>query len=273
MTEKYLLYIDILGFSELVASDVARVHDLYGVIERLNVHGHYGFKTIVFSDTILIYNTVDPDTDDDRAYLVMYACEFAQNLLYRLAGRDLFFRAVLDYGAFFHERRENFDCFFGTALIRSYRLEEELPGLGLFITDRCKAHNRYFPMRRFRDRVDYVFLTQSMQTLQGHTRGELPANPMFVDCSHDYMLRELAFVASIFRNMREHPDPAVRAKHLAAYDLYRQEYPKLLQSLEEGAFAPEVICPSVDWAPQKRMFEESLKRRPPDATAAEPGRT
>ena len=38
MRDKYLLYIDVLGFRDLVRSDLTRVYDLYRVVANLNVH-------------------------------------------------------------------------------------------------------------------------------------------------------------------------------------------------------------------------------------------
>jgi hypothetical protein len=74
MPAKYLLYIDMLGFSDLVRKRGA-VKKLYEIINTLNVHRHDAFKTIAFSDTLLVYNIVNPKTKHDREYLVMYSCE------------------------------------------------------------------------------------------------------------------------------------------------------------------------------------------------------
>lgn len=106
MPDCYLLYIDILGFSELVLKK-GRIEDLYDQIDTLNSHEHTAFKTLAFSDTILIYNTVEWG----RHYLVMYLCEFAQDLFYRLVSRDLHFRAYLCKGEFNHQRREHIHRF------------------------------------------------------------------------------------------------------------------------------------------------------------------
>lgn len=54
MRDKYLLYIDILGFRELARTSQDRVYDLYRVVASLNVHMHSAFEAIVFSDTIVI---------------------------------------------------------------------------------------------------------------------------------------------------------------------------------------------------------------------------
>jgi hypothetical protein len=76
MAAKYLLYIDMLGFSDLVRKRGA-VKKLYTTINNLNVHQHYAFKTIAFSDTLLVYNTITPKYQHGRHYLIMLLCEFA----------------------------------------------------------------------------------------------------------------------------------------------------------------------------------------------------
>ncbi len=75
MKERFLLYIDVLGFTDLVSQSNARIDDLYEVIASLHVHNHPSFKVIIFSDTILVYNVEGEDTRRDRTYLIMYLCE------------------------------------------------------------------------------------------------------------------------------------------------------------------------------------------------------
>ena len=78
---KLLLYIDILGFSDLVKRGGA-VDDLYQTIDGLNVHQHQSFNTIVFSDTILVYNNVHPIDVSKYRIAVMYMCEFARKICF-----------------------------------------------------------------------------------------------------------------------------------------------------------------------------------------------
>jgi len=122
MDEKYLLYIDVLGFSDLVLRH-GGVDDLYRQIDELHVHRHHAFKAIAFSDTLLVYNEIDPADDSARRYLVMFMSEFAQDLLYRLIGRDLYFRAYLTKGEFDHKHLADLQSFYGEALIRAYQHE------------------------------------------------------------------------------------------------------------------------------------------------------
>ena len=72
---KYLLYIDILGFSDMVKNDYGKITKLFDYINNLNVHRHGAFQTIVFSDTILIFNKENPISIDDHEYFVMFSID------------------------------------------------------------------------------------------------------------------------------------------------------------------------------------------------------
>ena len=74
--ECYMLYLDILGFSEM-AKTPKRVLDLYQIMDQLHVHKHDAFHTIVFSDTLVVSNIHEPRNAHDRKYYVMYLAEFA----------------------------------------------------------------------------------------------------------------------------------------------------------------------------------------------------
>ena len=111
MKDRCLLYIDILGFADLVSESNARIQDLYEIIASLHVHDHPSFKAIIFSDTILVYNVEGDDTRRDRSYLVMYLCEFAQDLQRRLTEKDIFFRGVSVRGYFTHYELNQIPCF------------------------------------------------------------------------------------------------------------------------------------------------------------------
>ena len=75
--DRFLLYIDILGFSEMTNNEPRKVARVYSILDELNVHRHNSFKTIVFSDTVLVYNPDLAETDEERQYLVWYLIEFA----------------------------------------------------------------------------------------------------------------------------------------------------------------------------------------------------
>jgi hypothetical protein len=256
MTNRYLLYIDILGFRDLVRTGPAEVHRLYKIIDTLNVHGHDSFKTIVFSDTILVYNLFEAQSEGDHEYAVMFSCEFAQDLLYRLARRNIFFRAVLDYGPFEHYSLANTPCFFGPALIAAYDAEKRLPAIGLFATTACIAYNSVFSSLPFGGDLHFIFLTQGLDRVQLYTGGHLPADPVLNETDDLYkVIEELSFLKSVYTSMRSDLPPSVRAKHLATYDLYRRKYPVLMESLEKNGFRREAVSPTLEWSGYEREIE------------------
>jgi len=256
MTKKYLLYIDILGFSQLVQTNPEKIDELYNTIDSLNAHAHTAFKTIVFSDTILVYNEYDPSTDADHGYFVMYACEFAQDLLYRMIGKDIFFRAILTYGSFDHYHLKNIECFYGPALIRAYLSEKKIQSIGLFIDTKSNKHNNVFPTSRYDNDLSFVFLNQPLESLQLDTEGELPAHPtLFDDTDADvFILPDLKFLKDIHFNMQKHSDPRVRVKHLSAWHFFRSRYQKIVDFIEASNFQPEPICPKHNWKSARKIL-------------------
>lgn len=144
MDKRYLLYIDVLGFSDMVKTNPYKVEEIYKIINSLNVHKHNAFKTIIFSDTVLVYNIIEPVSKDDHKYLVMYLCEFVQDLLYRTITKNVYFRAILLYEEFTHYKLENVECFYGRSLIDAYSKEKDLVSMGLYIHDECNKYNRIF---------------------------------------------------------------------------------------------------------------------------------
>ncbi len=141
---KYLLYIDILGFSNLAKTDYNKVNELFAAIDSLNAHQHPGFQTVAFSDTILIFNKSLPITQYDHEYFVMFCCEFAQDLTFKCRKLDIQFRAILTCGEFSYEKLSNIEAYHGNALITSYLKEKEIIGLGLFIDKEISHYNKIF---------------------------------------------------------------------------------------------------------------------------------
>lgn len=258
--KKYLLYIDILGFKDLVSQKPRKIEMLYGIIDSLNVHAHHAFRTIVFSDTILVYNSADPVTEADRDYFVMYACEFAQDLQHRLVGQDIYFRAVLVLGDFDHYLLKNIECFYGAALIKAYVKEKDIPAIGLFIDDASNSHNNIFPTVRFDPDLSFVFLNQSLERLQRDTEGDLPIDSFYLAETGEYceILWDIRFLNDIFSNTQQQNSSRIRTKYLTTWHLFRRRYPKILDALESRAFSPKAICEHFDWTQSIENFKESL---------------
>ena len=77
------MYLDFLGFTELI-KDKSRVIELFSIIDDLHAHKDPNYKVIVFSDTMLIYNSINPKNDWYKKIELMYLIEFARDLLLRL---------------------------------------------------------------------------------------------------------------------------------------------------------------------------------------------
>lgn len=180
----------------------------------------------------------------------MYSCEFVQDLLYRLAGSAVFFRALLSFGDFNHYKLEHIQCFYGTALIEAYRREKTLPASGLFMAENCLANNHIFPTTQFAADLHFVFLCPSLENLQSDSGGSLPVAPILVTDADNYpfIVHELRYLGDVFDTSRKHSDPNARSKLATTYDLYRQRYPQLMTVFEKSSFDPSPILPSFDWS-------------------------
>lgn len=144
---RYLLYLDILGFSELVKS--RDIEDVYSTInqaletfkrwEDLNNQ----FKTIYFSDTFLFYQ--DPRGYGDWAFLDSYA--IGGMLLSALLAKGIPARGAITFGEFEVRLDSSGDhqLYFGQALIDAYLAEKRENWIGISILESAwrpfEAHN------------------------------------------------------------------------------------------------------------------------------------
>ena len=168
------------------------------------------FRTIVFSDTVLVYNRIDPDPSNEKEHesIVWYLIEFAEDLHHRLTGQRLYFRAVLISGKFQHYALKNIDCFFGEALIEAYSREKAIPSIGLFIDTTCNRFNRYFRTELFGNELHFVYLNRAVETLQQETNGHLPMDDNLLDVCYPYLAWQVRFFQDVHSMKGKHPDPS-----------------------------------------------------------------
>ncbi|MBD9463895.1 hypothetical protein [Pseudomonas sp. Pdm06] len=257
---RFLLYIDILGFSEMTRAEPRKVARVYSILDTLNAHHQTNFSTIVFSDTILVYNTADADTDPVREDCVWLLTEFAEDLHHRLTGQDIYFRAVLVEGDFTHYRLDNVECFFGGALIDAYNAEKGIPSLGLFMSTECLKYNRFFRTASFSDNFEFVYLNRSLEDLNNFSRGSYPFDPKLP--GDDYAPNvpwQVRFLKDIHHQMRSHKSPLVRVKFLTAWDFYYKRYPEMLQALVEQHFDLSALGPIGQWKDLEAAMEKDIK--------------
>lgn len=261
MSERFLLYIDILGFAEMTRKEPRKVARIYSILDGLNVHEHKAFKTIVFSDTVLVYNPNIPESQKESEYLVWYLIEFAEDLHHRLTGQDVFFRAVLTYGDFSHYGLKNIDCFYGAALINAYLAEKKLPSVGVFIDDHCNSFNKYFRTERFNTDFSFIYMNRAMEELNSLAGGvfPLPTWDHSLEDGTPFLPWQVQFLKDVHANMRTHPDPAVRGKFLTAWDYYQKRYPQMTRVLEQSNFNVDSLAGRKAWVDEVAAMERDIK--------------
>lgn len=245
---KYLLYIDILGFSNLAKSDYSKIQELFNTINSLNAHEHPGFQTVVFSDTILIFNKAKPINQHEHEYIVMYCCEFAQDLIFRCKHLNIQFRAILTYGEFYYNKLSNIEAYHGNALIKSYLKEKEITGLWLYIDKEISCYNKIFATVPFDKDLDFVFLLQDIERAKSFEKFPVPWE--LVD---DYFLYDFRQEVEILRVIKENCDnqieSKVRGKYLQTYHLFKTRYKTMIDFLENNNFQFKSISPDANWDP------------------------
>ena len=132
---RYLLFLDILGFSALVEQETPET--FYSIIndalysfsrwERLNQQ----FKTIYFSDTFLFYQ--ESKGYGDWAYLDVYG--IGAMLLSALLAKGIPARGSIVFGEFEvkNDSRDQHQLYFGKALIEAYKAERKEQWIGITI--------------------------------------------------------------------------------------------------------------------------------------------
>ena len=271
MQSTLFLYLDILGFADLVEK-AGKVERLFEILDSAALHKDANYKVIVFSDTVLAYNAHDSLTGTVKATELMFLIELVQDLLLRLIGTGIFFRAVITEGEFNHSKLKNIQAYYGKSLIDTYRSEKAIVGTGLYVDRRLERFNRIFRFRPFSDLYQFVYLTHSMTRLTPSLTEVPPGFEVLTDPDPDFPMSrevfefhdpqvlfiylEIQHLAEVHRLMNNHPDQAVRAKHLATWNMYLQGYPKLVKSLVDHDFSPLGIA-DIDWTRAKEHFEDS----------------
>ncbi|WP_211090048.1 hypothetical protein [Aeromonas hydrophila] len=132
---RYLLFLDILGFSELV--ETKGVEEIYATIENaLNAFGRWEemngfFKTIYFSDTFLFYQ--EEKGYYDSAFLDIYA--IGGMVLSALLAAGIPARGAISFGEFEvnFDSKKRHQVYFGKALIEAYKAEQREKWIGISI--------------------------------------------------------------------------------------------------------------------------------------------
>lgn len=131
---RYLLFLDILGFSQLVETKTAE--EIYSIIDNaLKTFSRWEelnglFKTIYFSDTFIFYQ--ESKGYENRAFLDIYA--IGGMILSALLAEGIPARGAISFGEFevkFDATRHQ--VYFGKALIEAYKAEQREKWIGITI--------------------------------------------------------------------------------------------------------------------------------------------
>ena len=224
--DRFLLYIDFLGFSEMVNKSPARVRELFNIINQLNVHYHDAFRTIVFSDTILVYNSEYAISSEDENYYVMFLIEFVEDLFYRIANKNFFFRAFIVKGEFEFNELKNFQQYFGKALLKAYNSEKKFPYIGLFIDKKSNQNNKVFTTQKITKDYSYVFINQSLDNYCKDFN-EFPIDEYIAE--EDGLIENISADISYLRNLyilsTSTEDEKIKIKTKNTLQIYEKQYP------------------------------------------------
>lgn len=240
--KKAFLYIDILGFSKLVMTNQKKVNNIFSVLDQFRAHRHFALHTIVFSDTILVFNNDESRSTD---YYCTYLVEYAQELFYKLSLINVYFKAILTYGDFKFTQMTNIDAYYGEALIDAYCSEKKIEGFGLFVDKKISSEIIVFDKVYFDEKYDFVFLCQSFVNLYSATKGNLPTETsLLIETDDCYRIDEdLRFFREIEYIIKFHPLEKTRVKYQKVYNIYKANFPSFFETFEEQGFLPFTINP------------------------------
>lgn len=240
--DRAFLYIDILGFENLVRTNPEKVDKIFKIFDTLKVHKHFALQTVVFSDTILVFNKDESLSVD---YYCTYLVEYSQELFYRLSLINVYFKGILTFGEFNFSKMTNIQAYYGLALIDAYNDEALLEGFGLYVDKKLSDEIIVFDKVDFSEKYDYILLCQSLKNLYSTTEGVLPIELDLLTDTDTYhrIDDDLRFFREIEYLKQHHPSERARAKYQKVYDTYKADLPLFFKTFEAEGFLPFCINP------------------------------
>lgn len=256
MSDRFFLYIDILGFKNLINSGFD-IRAIYSRIDDLNVHHDNGFKCIVFSDTILVYAA--DGWENYRNQVIMWLIEFAQDLFFRLISIDVHIRAYVTRGDFEHYKLNNIESYYGKALVNCYEKAKAIKCTGVFLDAKIAHLNHIFQLTKFDDECFYVHVMHNLDQISwGYD--EYPIKGEFIECTgmEWWIAYQLVYLHRTYKHGHEEGlEPKIRVKHQKAWEMLSTRHPGLTKKLVEVNFDFHQIV-TLDWTePLARIGTEN----------------
>jgi hypothetical protein len=241
--ERYLLYIDILGFKDLMNSKTGEVkilelHQALRLIQTTYDDFFNLYQFVFFSDTLLVFTKQLPDDQ----YTFTHLCEVAKNLCFNFADQEVFFRAVLCKGKFSHSYISDQHFFYGESLITAYETEKRLSAHGLFIHNSVDLKTFPFKFEYHVEKYDndnmFVILCKNICKHDSKVKPTKEEILSFVEDPVDGIgtWQEIKYLKKIKEVASTHSDPRVRAKHLLTYNFYQERFPNIVNIFETNEY-------------------------------------
>ena len=237
---RVLLYLDIIGFENLVRKNPVKVKQIFQIFDNLKVHKHFAIETVVFSDTILVFNKA---LNHSKDYYCTYLIEYSQDIFYKLLSINVYFKGILTFGEFNFFNMNNIQAYYGSALIDAHNDEKILEGFGLYVDKSLSDDIILFDKIHFSDKYDFILLCQSIKKLYDSTEGILPIDiNLLKETDTFYRIDEdLRFFREIEFLKENHPSENIKAKYQKVYNTYKTYLPKFFKAFEVQGFLPFTI--------------------------------
>ncbi|MCI5209187.1 MAG: hypothetical protein D3910_10420 [Candidatus Electrothrix sp. ATG2] len=207
----------------------------------------------MFSDTLLIYDPGPAAFDENQMPIsVMWLCEFAQDLMYRLISSDIHFRALLTVGEFKSSDLNNFRYFFGGALVDTYLYEKKIESTGLYMHKSLVPYSNIFKTAPYDSSYSFVFLTQNLNFIAENFAHNSPSDMAYIvrlEGLEWLYVYDFVYLKNIYTNMNNTDLlGSVRTKYLNTWHMLSVQYGQLLSILVANNFDPRCII-DLDWNP------------------------
>ncbi len=237
--KKPILYLDILGFRELVETNSDKIPTIFSIVNTLKANKHPDFKVIMFSDTVIIFNEIENKPID---YYCTYLIEFVVELYYKLLHHNIFFRAIIHYDIFNYKKLANIEAYYGKALINCYDAEKEIKCIGLFIDKNISKEVFTFDISQYNDNYYIVHIWASIKRLYNYSAGILPVQVNTSE-TDDFSRadEDLCFLRKIYYYKENHKSEAVRTKYQNTYIEMKRAMPLFFEVFEKVDFLPMTL--------------------------------